>query len=201
MRMWLKGGVLALVLWAQNALAGTVLVVGDSISAAFGLETEQGWVQLLRERIAETGKELAVVNASVSGDTSAGGLSRLDSLLAEHRPQVVIIELGGNDGLRGQAPAQLQQNLARMVDKSRQAGAEVLLLGMQLPPNYGRRYTEAFAEVFSQVAQDKQVALVPFFLEGVGGVASMMQPDGIHPAARAQARLLQNVWPALEPLL
>ncbi len=113
----------------------------------------------------------------------------------------MIIELGGNDGLRGQAPAQLQQNLARMVDKSRQAGAEVLLLGMQLPPNYGRRYTEAFAEVFSQVAQDKQVALVPFFLEGVGGVASMMQPDGIHPAARAQARLLQNVWPALEPLL
>ena len=201
MRIWLKGGVLALVLWAQNALAGTVLVVGDSISAAFGLETEQGWVQLLRERIAETGKEHAVVNASVSGDTSAGGLSRLDSLLAEHRPQVVIIELGGNDGLRGQAPAQLQQNLARMVDKSRQAGAEVLLLGMQLPPNYGRRYTEAFAEVFSQVAQEKQVALVPFFLEGVGGVASMMQPDGIHPAARAQARLLQNVWPALEPLL
>ncbi|MBD3814623.1 MAG: arylesterase, partial [Betaproteobacteria bacterium] len=178
-----------------------VLVVGDSISAAFGLETEQGWVQLLRERIAETGKEHAVVNASVSGDTSAGGLSRLDSLLAEHRPQVVIIELGGNDGLRGQAPAQLQQNLARMVDKSRQAGAEVLLLGMQLPPNYGRRYTEAFAEVFSQVAQDKQVALVPFFLEGVGGVPGMMQADGIHPGEPAQALLLDNVWPSLEPLL
>ena len=201
MRMWLRGGVLALVFGAQNALAGTVLVVGDSISAAFGLETEQGWVHMLGERLAQGSGEHQVVNASVSGDTSAGGLARLAPLLEQHRPEVVVIELGGNDGLRGQAPAQLQQNLAAMVDRSRAAGAEVLLLGMQLPPNYGPRYTRAFAEAFERVAEEKQVPLVPFFLEGVGGVESMMQADGIHPSAQAQARLLQNVWPVLEPLL
>ncbi len=201
MRMWLRGGVLALVFGAQNALAGTVLVVGDSISAAFGLETEQGWVHMLGERLARGPGEHQVVNASVSGDTSAGGLARLAPLLEQHRPEVVVIELGGNDGLRGQAPAQLQQNLAAMVDRSRAAGAEVLLLGMQLPPNYGPRYTRAFAEAFERVAEEKQVPLVPFFLEGVGGVESMMQADGIHPSAQAQARLLQNVWPVLEPLL
>lgn len=201
MRMWLKGGGLLLLLWAQGALAGTVLVVGDSISAAFGLETSQGWVHLLQQRLAEQGENSTVVNASISGDTSAGGLARLPTLLGEHRPDVVIIELGGNDGLRGQSPLQLKQNLAGMIAQSQQAGAEVLLLGMRLPPNYGRRYTEAFAGVYADLADEHDIALVPFVLEGVAGVPGMMQGDGVHPTAGAQSRLLDNVWPALEPLL
>jgi len=185
----------------QCAVAGPVLVVGDSISAAFGLNTERGWVALLEKRLREEGLERPVVNASVSGDTSAGGLSRLPRLLREHAPELVIIELGGNDGLRGQQPAQLQRNLARMIELSREAGAEVLLLGMQIPPNYGRRYTEAFAGVYPTLAEQYGVPLVPFLLEGIGGVQGMMQPDGIHPTLDAQPRLLDNVWPVLRPLL
>lgn len=201
MRRWLAGAALILFCWAQTAAAGTILVVGDSISAALGLDTSQGWVVLLSERLRSEGFEHQVVNASISGDTSAGGLARLPRLLAEQQPQLVIIELGGNDGLRGQPPAQLQQNLATMIDQSRAAGAEVVLLGMQLPPNYGLRYTTAFAQVYEHLREDKKVALVPFFLEGVGGVRGMMQADRIHPARAAQSRLLENVWPILLPLL
>ncbi|WP_322977626.1 arylesterase [Pseudomonas sp. C11] len=201
MRAWWLSGALTLLFWAQGAWAGTLLVVGDSISAAFGLDSRQGWVALLEKRLQDEGFDHQVINASISGDTSSGGLARLPALLAEHQPQVVIIELGGNDGLRGQPPMQLQQNLALMVEKSQQAGAKVLLLGMKLPPNYGVRYTTAFAQVFSDVAQAKQVALVPFFLEGVGGVPGMMQADGIHPNITAQPLLLENAWPALQPLL
>ncbi|MVW76016.1 arylesterase [Pseudomonas xionganensis] len=201
MRAWLISTALALLLCAQNALAGTLLVVGDSISAAFGLDTGQGWVALLEERLAEQDYPHQVVNASISGDTSSGGAARLPALLAEHRPSLVIIELGGNDGLRGQPLAQLQQNLARMIDDSRASGAQVLLLGMLLPPNYGMRYTTAFARVYESLAHDKQVAFVPFFLEGVGGVPGMMQNDGIHPTAKAQPLMLENLWPTLKPLL
>lgn len=201
MRAWWLSGALTLLFWAQGAVAGTLLVVGDSISAAFGLDSRQGWVALLEKRLAQEGFEHRVVNASISGDTSAGGAARLSALLAEHQPELVIIELGGNDGLRGQPPAQLQQNLASMIDRSRAAGARVLLLGMRLPPNYGARYTTAFAQVFVDLAEQKQVPLVPFFLEGVGGVQAMMQADGLHPAAAAQPTLLENVWPTLKPLL
>lgn len=201
MRAGWMGCCLGLLLLAQEAAAGTVLVVGDSISAALGLETSQGWVSLLQKKLDSERIDHRVVNASISGDTSAGGAARLPALLGEHKPEVVIIELGGNDGLRGQPPAQLQQNLASMVEQSRQVGAKVLVLGMRLPPNYGKRYTDAFARVFSDVAKEQQVPLVPFFLEGVGGVEGMMQADGIHPAAGAQPRLLENVWPSLQPLL
>lgn len=201
MRAGWMGCCLGLLLLAQEAAAGTVLVVGDSISAALGLETSQGWVSLLQKKLDSERIDHRVVNASISGDTSAGGAARLPSLLGEHKPEVVIIELGGNDGLRGQPPAQLQQNLASMVEQSRQVGAKVLVLGMRLPPNYGKRYTDAFARVFSDVAKEQQVPLVPFFLEGVGGVEGMMQADGIHPAAGAQPKLLENVWPSLQPLL
>lgn len=201
MRAWLICAALGLLLWGQAALADTLLIVGDSISAAFGLDSRQGWVALLEKRLAEQGYEHRVVNASISGDTSAGGAARLPALLAEHRPSLVIIELGGNDGLRGQPPEQLQQNLAAMIDGSRASGAEVLLLGMRLPPNYGVRYTTAFAQVFTHLAEEKQVALVPFFLEGVGGVSGMMQGDDLHPAADAQPILLENLWPTLQPLL
>ncbi len=201
MGKWLRGVALVLLCWAQGALAGTVLVVGDSISAAFGLETSQGWVQLLQERLDAHAPDYKVVNASISGDTTAGGRSRLPGLLSEHDPDVVILELGGNDGLRGQSPVQLKQNLAAMTEMSQEAGAEVLILGMLMPPNLGRRYTEAFAKVFPEVASEQDVPLVPFLLEGVAGVPSMMQGDQIHPTAEAQSKLLDNVWPALEPLL
>ena len=198
--LWVSGA-LTLLMWAQGALAGTVLVVGDSISAALGVDTRQGWVALLHKRLQEGGFEHRVVNASISGDTSSGGAARLPALLAQHQPELVIIELGGNDGLRGQPLVQLQQNLARMIDASRAAEAKVLLLGMRLPPNYGQRYTQAFAQVYADLAAGKQVALVPFLLEGVGGVPGMMQADGIHPTAAAQPIMLENVWPTLEPLL
>lgn len=201
MRAMLKGAVLGLLLLGQMAQAGTVLVVGDSISAAFGMDTQQGWVHLLDERLKTEGFEHDVVNASISGDTSAGGAARLPALLAEHAPDLVIVELGGNDGLRGLPPSQLQQNLASMIDASREAGAKVLLLGMRIPPNYGERYTTAFAKVYDDLADEKTVPLVPFLLEGVGGIDTLMQDDGVHPAVEAQPLLLENVWPTLKPLL
>jgi acyl-CoA thioesterase-1 len=201
MRVWFLSAGLALMCMAQNAAAGTVLIVGDSISAGFGLDTRKGWVALLEQRLKQEGFDDKVVNASISGDTSAGGLARLPAALATHKPDVVVIELGGNDGLRGQPPAQLQQNLASMIQQSRDSGAKVLLLGMQIPPNYGKRYVEAFAKVFGDVAQKEKVPFVPFFLEGVGGHPELMQADGLHPAVAAQDKLLENVWPTLKPLL
>ncbi|WP_434563121.1 arylesterase [Pseudomonas sp. D2-30] len=201
MRVWFLSAGLALMCMVQNAAAGTVLIVGDSISAAFGLDTRQGWVSLLEQRLKAEGFDDKVVNASISGDTSAGGLARLPTLLAAHKPEVVVLELGGNDGLRGQPPTQLQQNLAAMIESSRASGAKVILLGMQLPPNYGRRYTEAFAKVYTTLAEEKKVPLVPFFLKDVGGVPGMMQGDGLHPSVAAQGKLLENVWPTLKPLL
>jgi acyl-CoA thioesterase-1 len=201
MRAWFLSAGLVLLLLSQGAAAGTVLIVGDSISAAFGLDTRLGWVSLLEQRLQKEGFTDKVVNASVSGDTSAGGQARLPALLAEHRPQLVILELGGNDGLRGQQPAQLQQNLASMIQQSQKAGAKVLLLGMRIPPNYGARYTQAFEAVYSNLAEQEKVPLVPFFLEGVGGIPELMQADGLHPAVAAQGKLLENVWPTLKPLL
>ncbi|WP_213877566.1 arylesterase [Pseudomonas sp. dw_358] len=201
MRVWLMSTGLALLMMAQGAAAGTVLVVGDSISAGFGLDTSKGWVSLLRQRLGHEGSSEVVVNASISGDTSANGAARLPPLLAEHKPDVVVLELGGNDGLRGLQPAELQQNLATMIDLSRAAGAKVLLLGMQLPPNYGTRYTQAFAKVYGDLAEQKKVALVPFFLQGIGGHPDLMQADSLHPAVNAQGMLLDNVWPTLKPLL
>ncbi|MBD8495651.1 arylesterase [Pseudomonas syringae] len=201
MRAWLLSAALGLLLLSQGAMAGTVLIVGDSISAAFGLDTRQGWVSLLQQRMQEQGFDDQVVNASISGDTSAGGLARLPTLLAEHKPELVVLELGGNDGLRGQQPEQLQQNLASMIEQSQKAGAKVLLLGMRIPPNYGPRYTQAFEKAYTRLAEEKKVPFVPFFLEGVAGVPGMMQDDGLHPAAGAQGALLENVWPTLKPLL
>lgn len=192
---------LALLLLAAPLRAEVWLVVGDSISAAFGLDTAQGWVALLQKRLDQQGRSIQVVNASISGDTSAGGLARLPALLAKHRPALVLIELGGNDGLRGTPLTQLQQNLAGMVAASQASGAQVLLLGMRLPPNYGKRYTEGFAGVYEQLAETHRVPLLPFFLEGVGGVPGLMQADGIHPTADAQPRLLDNLWPLLEARL
>ena len=177
-----------------------LVVIGDSISAGYGLEkVEQGWVELLAERVRPLG--YTVINASISGDTTAGGLTRIDSLLDRLHPAIVLIELGGNDGLRGLTPAQMADNLMVMVDKAQAAGARVLLLGMQIPPNYGKRYAEMFQNVYGQVAGQKKIVLVPFLLEGVGGHAEMIQADGIHPNASAQPILLNAVMPYLTPML
>lgn len=202
MTVWKKcaAGVL-LYLLSWPALAQNILLVGDSISAAFGLEMQQGWVALLEQRLAQENYPHRVVNASVSGDTTAGGLARLPRLLEEVQPGLVIIELGGNDGLRALPLVNMQQNLSAMASLSRQAGAEVILLGMQIPPNYGPRYADGFARVFRDVAEEHGVVLVPFLLDGVGGVDAMMQSDGVHPAAAAQPLLLDNAWPAIRQWL
>jgi acyl-CoA thioesterase-1 len=181
-----------------------VLVVGDSLSAEYGLARGSGWVALLEQRLAQAGRRVRVVNASVSGDTTAGGRSRLPALLAQHRPAVVIIELGGNDALRGLPLQSTRDNLRAMIRASRAAGARVLLLGMDMPPNYGERFRADFRALYTDLAREEKVALVPFFLAGVADVAhapTLFQDDRIHPNERAQPALLDNVWPALRPLL
>ncbi|XKG39580.1 arylesterase [Marinobacter sp.] len=180
----------------------TILIMGDSLSAAYGVETERAWVPLLKDRLEKTSHDdWAVINASISGETTDGGLRRLPDLLSRHSPEIVIIELGGNDGLRGFPPGVIEDNLSAMIEKSQQSGARTLLVGMQLPPNYGQRYTQAFAAIYPELAEQHSVALVPFFLEGIYNQEKMMQSDGIHPTAEAQSKLLENVWPELETLL
>ena len=186
-----------LCLLSLPAAAQGILILGDSISAAFGLEISDGWVNLLERRLEAQNLPFDVHNASVSGDTTAGGLARLPALLARHEPNLVVIELGGNDGLRGLPTDKMQQNLAAMVERSRAAGAEVVLLGMRIPPNYGVRYTSAFEQVFRDVAEQQQVPLVPFVLEGVAGVPELMQADGVHPNAQGQPGILDNAWPVI----
>lgn len=178
-----------------------MVVLGDSLSSAYGIAAESGWVGLLVERLSREGYAYRVVNASVTGDTTRGGLARLPALLAREQPDIVIIELGGNDGLRGIDTQVTAANLGEMIRLSREAGARVLLLGVKLPANYGPAFGAAFHQVYLDAAETNRVALVPFFLDGVALDPSLMQPDGIHPNTRAQPILLENVWPALEPLL
>ena len=183
------------------AAARTLLVLGDSLSAEYGLARGAGWVALLEQRLAERHPGWTVVNASISGETTSGGATRIAGLLDRHRPAAVVVELGGNDALRGLDLNATRGNLDRIVGASREAGAEVLLLGMQVPPNYGKAYTDAFAQVFQDVAKVHQAPLVPFFLDGVAEDMSLFQPDRIHPNAQAQPRMLENVWPALRKLI
>lgn len=201
MRQWIATISLIVLCSIAQAQAATVLVVGDSISAAYGLETQHGWVALLEERLAEENADINVVNAAISGETTAGGLARFPDLLTEHQPDYVIIELGGNDGLRGLSLKHMAANLTSMVQQAKQQNAVVLVLGMRLPGNYGRRYTEAFYNVYQQIAEQEQIALVDFFLDGIGAVDGMMQADGVHPTVKAQPLLLENVWQGFAPLL
>lgn len=180
----------------------TLLVMGDSLSAAYGVETDTAWVNLLRERLDEHDQGgWQVVNASISGETTDGGVRRLPDLLDKHQPDIVIIELGGNDGLRGFQPPVIRDNLSTMIEASQEAGARVLLVGMQIPPNYGRQYTRMFSDMYPELSDQYDTALVPFFLEGIYNGEGLMQDDDIHPTGEAQPRLLENVWPHLEPLL
>jgi acyl-CoA thioesterase I len=187
---------------SAKAEAPVILVFGDSISAGYGLaRVEQGWVALLQTRLKDQEYGYQVVNASVSGETTAGGLARLPRALMLHQPKIVILELGGNDGLRALPIAQMRANLVRMVDLASAAGAKVLLLGMRMPPNYGPDYTEQFRSCYSDLAREKKLPLVPFLLNDIALTPNLMQADGIHPNQLGQPILLTNVWPALMPLL
>jgi acyl-CoA thioesterase-1 len=179
----------------------SILVFGDSLSAAYGMAQARGWVALLGERLKREHPDYSVVNASLSGDTSSGGASRIDKSLQQHKPAVLVVELGANDGLRGLPIAQMKQNLGRIIEQGQKAGARVLLLGMKLPPNYGPEYTEAFESAYGELAKRHKVALVPFLLEDFATKPDLFQPDRIHPTEAAQPLMLERVWKALEPLL
>jgi acyl-CoA thioesterase I len=187
---------------SAKAETPVILVFGDSISAGYGLaRVEQGWVALLQTRLKDEDYGYQVINASVSGETTAGGLARLPRALDLHHPKIVILELGGNDGLRALPIAQMRANLVRMVDLAAAAGARVLLLGMRIPPNYGPEYTEQFRSCYNDLARDKKLPLVPFLLADIAQSPNLMQADGIHPNELGQPKLLGNVWPSLQPLL
>lgn len=196
--------ILLLACLAAPALASqnTLLILGDSLSAAYGVPTEQAWVQLLKQRLDRNGlSQWQVVNASISGETTDGGARRLPGLLEDNEPDVVLIELGGNDGLRGFPPQVIEANLAEMIALVQDSGARAILVGMQIPPNYGQRYTQMFADIYPTLSDRYDTALVPFFLQGIYDQDGMMQDDGIHPSVDAQPQLLDNVWPVLEPTL
>ena len=178
----------------------TILVMGDSLSAGYGIKVEEGWVALLQREITKK-YQAKVINASVSGETTSGGVTRLPAVLNQHKPDIVILELGGNDGLRGQQLNIMQQNLQAMITASQTAGAKIILVGMQIPTNYGPRYTKQFRETYSILAEKNNSALIPFLLDGIATQRNLMQQDGIHPTAEAQPLILKNVLPVLTPLL
>jgi acyl-CoA thioesterase-1 len=183
------------------ASASTLLVMGDSLSAAHNMRPEAGWVSLLENQLSETHPDVEVINASVSGETTQGGLARFDKLLSEHKPRWVILELGANDALRGYPLQQTTENLKTMIEKAHQSDAKVLLVGNQIPQNYGKRYTEMFFKLYKNIAAEYQLAYVPFMLEGVALNKDLMQNDGLHPNQAGQPLVLQNIYPQLQPLL
>lgn len=178
-----------------------IIVLGDSLSSAYGIDIKEGWVQLLQQKLNQQSYSYNVINAAITGDTTQGGLKRLPALLDNYAPELVIIELGGNDGLRGYSLTKLRENLTAMIELSRNKNAQVLLLGIRIPPNYGRRYSEGFFNSYANIATATNTVLVPVFMAGVDEDLDAMQADGIHPNARAQPQLLENVWPYLKPLL
>ena len=190
-----------LALASAAASAATILVFGDSLSAAHGLQPGQGWVSLLEQRLHAEKRDYKVVNASISGETSLGGRNRIEAELKNHRPAVVVLELGANDGLRGSTPETTRANLEAIIDASHRAKARVLLVGIRLPPNYGTAYTGKFQQIYSGVAKSRKVALVPFLFEGFADKPEFFLPDGMHPAANAQPLMLDLVWKDLQPLL
>jgi acyl-CoA thioesterase I len=191
-------------LFASGTLAAaerSILIVGDSISSAYGISPQRGWVALLAERLKRERLDYIVANASISGDTTSGGAARLPRALEQHKPAVVVLELGGNDGLRGLPAAEMKRNLSAMIEQSRKSGARVLLVGIQIPPNYGPDYTQKFDAVFRDLAKQHKTALVPSLMEDFADKADLFQPDRIHPTEAAQPLMLERVWKALRPLL
>ena len=197
----LRTALACLLLASGNGWAGTVLVWGDSLSAGYGLRPQQSWPALLAERISAARLPHKVVNASISGETTAGGLARLPAALETHKPSVVVIELGANDGLRGLPVKAMATNLQAMVDASRRAGAQVLLVGMRMPPNYGPEYTTRFEAAYRDIARANRLRLVPFMMEGFADQPGYFQADGLHPVAAAQPLILDTIWRELKPLL
>jgi acyl-CoA thioesterase-1 len=197
----LRGLVFALcAVWsAAAAAAGTVLVFGDSLSAAYGISQKDGWVSLLGERL--KARDYTVVNASISGETTSGGAARIGDALERFRPDILVLALGGNDGLRGLPVAEMKANLATIIRAAQARKARVLVVGVRIPPNYGRQYTEAFFQTFAEVARQHRTAYVPFLLDGIGERRELFQPDQIHPTAAAQPLILETVWRGLEPLV
>jgi acyl-CoA thioesterase-1 len=195
---------LILLLWSATGVthaAATLMVFGDSISAGYGLQQGTGWVDLLQRRLTSEKYDYRVINASLSGETTVGGKNRIGRALAQYKPDIVILELGANDGLRGASIETLRANLAAIIAECRKRGAQVLLVGMQLPPNYGSGYTEKFRSAYSSIAASLRVPLVPFLLEGFAADAGAFQPDGVHPNASAQSRMLDTIWKQLQPML
>ncbi len=187
---------------SSTTFAKTILILGDSISAGYGINVEQGWVAKLQQRLNQKyPKQHQVINASVSGETTSGALARLPKLLTTYKPDIVVIELGGNDALRGQPPISIQNNLNRLTTLSKKAKAEPLLLGMKIPPNYGAAYSKAFEQSYSAVAKTQNISVLPFFLDGIAGNKKLMQKDLVHPTANAQGKLLDNAWPIIEKKL
>lgn len=192
---------LLMVFFAQAAGACSLLVFGDSLSAGYGLQSGEGWVDLLQRRLQKQETPCTVINASISGDTSAGGLARLKPVLTQHKPDILLLELGANDGLRGLSLSAMKNNLNSIIKQAKGAGAKVLLIGMQMPPNYGPRYTERFHKIYQELAHEQQIPFVPFLMESVAMEPSFMQPDNFHPNAQAQPLLLKTVWAYLQPML
>ncbi len=186
---------------SMTVQAKSIVILGDSISAGYGLESGQGWVSLLETRLQQSDKKYRIYNESISGDTTAGGLARIDRILKDYQPDIVIIELGANDGLRGLSPKIMQANLAEIIRRSQGAGAKVLLLTMRIPPNYGKRYTQMFYKVYQQLGEQLSVAVVPFILEDVAIAKELMQADGLHPNQKAQEVIEARVWQYLQQLL
>jgi acyl-CoA thioesterase-1 len=201
---WLSAALLCAALVAAGAAAANpsaILVLGDSLSAEYGLPRDTGWVRLLADRITKEAAQYSVVNASISGETTSGGRTRLPALLQQHQPAIVVLQLGANDGLRGLPLPAMRDNLLALIETSRRAGAQVLLIGMRIPPNYGRDYAERFAATYAQIGAERKVALVPFLLDGFADDLSYFQADRIHPTLQAQPLMLATVWPKLAPLL
>lgn len=193
---------LSLCLLPLGVSAKTIMILGDSLSAGYGIQPQQGWVHLLQKRLEQQyPKQHKVVNASVSGETTSGALARLPKLLQTHRPDLVVIELGGNDGLRGQPPQMIQKNLASLIQQSQKAKAKVIVFGIKMPPNYGQAYSKAFENTYKVVSQQYKVKLLPFFMQGVAGNKTLMQKDLIHPNAKAQTILLNNAYPYIKGAL
>jgi acyl-CoA thioesterase I len=193
--------VVILALMSQTLMAKSIVVLGDSISAAHGIEVAQGWVALMQKKLNETHNDFTLDNASISGETSAGGLARVDALLTLHKPSILILELGANDGLRGLSPTMMKSNLVEIIRRAQQANAKVLLLGMKIPPNYGKRYIDLFYNVYPQLATEMNIATIPFLLEDVALSSDLMQSDGLHPNAQAQPIITDKIWQKLLPLL
>jgi len=182
-------------------MAKSIVVLGDSISAGYGLEAGKGWVTLLQQKFNENDNSYTLFNESISGDTTAGGLARINKSLSRHKPDIVLLELGANDGLRGLSPKLMKSNLAEIVKRSQKSGAKVLLLSMRIPPNYGKRYVDMFYKVYPQLAKEMNIPYVPFILDEVALVKEMMQKDGLHPNAKAQPIIADKIWLYLQPIL